>query len=311
MSEPQALSLNVDDYIEKTGGLTAEGAAEIRRQLNGAQADLTEMREKHPDWAEEINAAIAGFNDSEPEQTEAALVAIETLIAKRRENLRDEEAKTKRARATLVYTYDYAKAEPLLCAAATLAATDIWYWIECSRMRRKLGLYPPALAAIQTARSLAKAQDDARNFEVAGDDLGDLLVINGRHEEAETLFREGLATARARAEETGTPEALRDLSVSLNKIGDAARTRGDHAAAKTAYDESLNVARQLSDQLGTPEAMRDLSVSLHRMTAIAIATDDLPAARAHYAEALIPTLHPLHIEEIRAAFDALAPYLQD
>ncbi len=352
--------LEIEGYLAKIGGLSVDAAEAMRQQLQRTRSDLTEMREDHPDWAAEIDAAIRGFNESEPQQTDAALTKIETLIAKRRNILRGEEAKTKRARATLVYPFDYARAEPLLCDAAALAETRFWYWIECSRVRRKLGLYPPALAATQTARSLAKAQGEARNFEVAGDDLGDLLVIEGRYEEAAKLFEEGLLTARERSKSLGTPDALRDLSVSLNKVGDAARTRGDHAAAAAAYDESLTVRRQLSDQLGTPDALRDLAVSnervgdlhsengdfvaareayershaihrdlmdrigtpdarraimipLHRLIITALQTGDLPAARTYYAQAqtLIPKLHPLHIEEARAAFAQLAPHLKE
>ena len=245
----------------------------------------------------------------------------------------------------------WADAEKLLTEAADLARTNIRYWIECGRARRRLGLFPPALAAIQTARSLAKAQGDVRLEMVASSEVGDLLVINGEHGEAEELYIKVSDMMRTRADQLQTPDALRDLSVSLNRVGDAATTRGDHTAAAKAYDESLDVRRKLAEQLQTPDALRDLSVSLTRVAKVALAAgdtaraviaygedlkiartladtlqtpesrrdlavslytsiqmslqaDDIPAARTYYAEAqtLIPTLHDLHIEEVRAAF---------
>ena len=88
---------------------------------------------------------------------------------------------------------------------------------------------------------------------------------------------------------------------------------GEYEAARLAYNKSLAIHRDLIERLGTPDSKRAIMIPLHRLTTLSLQTNDLPAARAFYAEAqtLIPTLHPLHVEEVRAAFARLAHHLQD
>ena len=164
---------------EHQGYVSPTAAEALRARADRTQADLDSLRRKNSDWAAEVDRAIRAFNDSDTEAAREAFAEIDRLISQGRAELSAELARSKQAQATLFYPFQFSKSAPLLCDAADLAETDIWYWIECGRARLATGSLERAEAAFQTARDLAKASDSERDLGVALNSLGDVRVTQG------------------------------------------------------------------------------------------------------------------------------------
>ena len=191
---PFISELEIDGHLARQTGLTVDQIQPLRETLERTHADLAAMRARYPDWATEIDKAVQGFNEAQPEETDLALSHIVVLIAHRRDarELRLAEAVAEHTRAVLVYPYDHAQTAPLLCAATKLAGDRPWYWIDCGRARETLGNLDAAMTAYEKARNVAKAGHQAHEHATAEIAIADLHHQQGRHEKAEKLYRAAL-----------------------------------------------------------------------------------------------------------------------
>jgi tetratricopeptide (TPR) repeat protein len=280
---------------ESQGYLSPERARALEEQVARTQADLERLRRDNPDWAADVDAAIAAFNASDPDAAREAFARIDALIDERRAallaeeaTLRLEAARSKHAQATLLYLFEASKAEPLLTAAAELAATNVWYWIECGRARKHLGNLNTALEAYARAERIARDAPAPRDRAAALDGTGDVFTAQGDLQAARAAFDESLSIVRnLAARDPGNAGWARDVSVSLNKLGDVAVAQGDLSAARAAYAEDLEIARTLAARdPGNAAWARDVLVSLVKLGDLFVAEGDLPAARAAFDEGL-------------------------
>ena len=134
----------------------------------------------------EVDRAIAAVNESDPAAARAAFAQANAAFDERTSEReaaasqdRIEQARLKNAEAALLYPIDLSKAEPLLCQAAELAATEIWFWIECGQARQDRGHVDTALAAFQQAHELAERAKSERDVAAASTLLGYVRVDQG------------------------------------------------------------------------------------------------------------------------------------
>ena len=102
--------------------------------------------------------------------------------------------------------------------------------------------------------------------------LGNVRLLEGRPDEARSLFEESLAIRRR----LGTP---RPLALALNNLGVLADARGDYAAAEAAYAEHLAIMRTLGDDRVVGQTLTNLALVL-------LATGRLGEAAAALTESL-------------------------
>ena len=263
------------------GYVSPEEAELLVDKVERAEVDLERLRQAHPDWKAEIDAAVEAFNKGDFGDASEAFARIDALIAARRAELRAEEARSKYTQATLFHPFEYSKSAPLLCEAAELAASEIWYWIECGRARIRTGNLALALTAFEAARDLARDVEDERDRSAALDGIGDVRRAQGQLDAALEAYTEGLDIRRAlAAQDPGNAGWARDVSVSLDRVGDVRRAQGQLDAALEAYTEGLDIRRALAAQdPGNAGWARDVFVSLWRMAQV-----DRANAAEHWSE---------------------------
>ena len=122
------------------------------------------------------------------------------------------------------------------------------------RPRHHASASPPPIAATPQWQ---------RDLSVSYDKVGDVLVAQGKLDEALKAYRDGLAIARApRRRRSQQYQWQRDLSVSYDKVGDVLVAQGKLDEALKAYRDSLAIRERLAaaDRSNT-QWQRDLSVS--------------------------------------------------
>ncbi|ARE41671.1 hypothetical protein RGUI_3530 [Rhodovulum sp. P5] len=274
---PSAPFVRVDPGVvvaraEQQGHVSAEAAARLSDRVGRVETALDELRGAHPDWTADIDAAIAGFNAGQIDSAQAAFARIDALIAPRWADWSREDAQSKYVQATLFHALDATRSEPLLCAAATLAQDEAWYWIDCGQARMATGNTPEALSAFASAQDLAMAAGDDGSLSEALYGLGDARMAQGDPAGALAPYEQSLNIAR----EIG----VQDVSGRLGKIGDLRLQRGDLAGAREVYAENLSLARDLAEmQSDNAERAWDVVIAHWRM-----AQADPENAAAHWAE---------------------------
>ena len=143
----------------------------------------------------------------------------------------------------------------------TRSATCCWRRASSTRRSR------PTATASPSAERLAAA--DRSNSRMAArsvgvySKIGDVLVAQGKLDEALKAYRDGLAIAeRLAAADPSNAQWQRDLSVSYERIGDVLVAQGKLDEALKAYRDSLAIRERLAaaDRSNT-QWQRDLSVS--------------------------------------------------
>ncbi|MCY4334401.1 MAG: tetratricopeptide repeat protein [Litoreibacter sp.] len=292
MSQPSpTLQLDIagiTEAFEDQGFLAPEDAAALQDQLVRTQADLDELRALNPDWAQEVNTVIDAVNNAEPDAARQAFANLRELIAERRTELRIEEARLNHAEATLLYSFEVSKAEPLLCAAAYLADQDFFYWIDCGEARMSVGDLKAAQAAFEKASGLTTDKPNSRDAMIAKNWFGNVHVSKGELSPALQVYEAGLKISRElAARDPGNADWAREVSVFLNKVGDVRRAQGDLPGALSVYEEGLQIIRDLAARApGNAGWARDLSVSLNKVGDVRRAQGDLPGALTVYEEGL-------------------------
>jgi tetratricopeptide (TPR) repeat protein len=123
---------------------------------------------------------------------------------------------------------------------------------------------------------------------VAYDEIGDVLLAQGKLTEALRAYRDGLAVREQLANADPTKAAgQRDLSVSYNKVGDLQMAEGNMGEALKSYNEELAIGAQLAKADPTNTAwQRDLSVSFDRIGKLLAAQGNLTEALKFYRDGL-------------------------
>jgi tetratricopeptide (TPR) repeat protein len=296
---------------ESQGFLSPERARALEEQVARTQTDLERLRRDNPDWAAEIDTAIRAFNASDLAAARDAFARIDALIEERRvallaeeATLRLEAARSKHAQATLFHPFEASKAEPLLTAAAELAQTKVWYWIDCGLARVELGRLADALRAFERGRTLARDGNAQRDLSVTLAYIGDVRVAQGDLPGALTSFDEALTIHRdLAARDPGNAGWARDVSVGLDRVGDVRVAQGDLPGARAAYDEGLTLRRDLAARdLGNAGWARDVWVSYWKLAQV-----DPGNAEAHWAE-VVARIEDMAARGILAPVDV--PYLE-
>lgn len=116
---------------------------------------------------------------------------------------------------------------------------------------------------------------------------GDVLLAQGRIDEALSAYENSVALRRALLAETPDDrDRQRDLSVSLERAGDARLAKQDLELAAQAYDESLRIRQGLnSGEQGSDASRSDLSVSFAKDGDVKLAAGDPAAALKAYEAA--------------------------
>jgi putative tryptophan/tyrosine transport system substrate-binding protein len=111
-----------------------------------------------------------------------------------------------------------------------------------------------------------------RDLSVAYNEVGDVLVAQGKLDEALKAYRDSLAIAeRLAAADRSNTQWQRDLLVAYSKVGDVLVAQGKLDEALKAYRDSLAIAERLAaaDRSNT-QWQRDLSVSYERHVAVLV-----------------------------------------
>src|SRR5260221_664305 len=118
--------------------------------------------------------------------------------------------------------------------------------------------------------------------------LGDVLVLQGKLQEAMDVYRQGLATAKRLTEQDKSNASWqRELAASYEKIGDVLRTQGKLPEAFDVYQQELAIAKRLAAQdESNADWQRDLSVSYEKVGGVAEAQGKLPEALDAYSQSL-------------------------
>lgn len=130
-----------------------------------------------------------------------------------------------------------------------------------------------------------------RTLAAAQNELGNILLAQGKLAEALTAFQEGLAiTDRLAKAAPGDAALQRDLTICLDKVGDVLKAQGNIAEAAKLYRESLDIRSRLVERdQQTAEWQRQLSISNNKMGDVLIAQGNPQSALDSYLAALAIT----------------------
>lgn len=158
-----------------------------------------------------------------------------------------------------------------------------------------LGLYPEAERHLRLALSAAERLPKPNPGRVAqaNNNLALILMIEGKYDEAEALFRKAQQQWAALYGEVHP-----DIAALLNNLAGLYRERGDFADAESAYRQSLDMRRQLYGERSTPalQSSNNLAVLLSNMGRFAEAEE----LQRFTFEARVETLGEEHPDALRA-----------
>jgi tetratricopeptide (TPR) repeat protein len=180
---------------------------------------------------------------------------------------------------------DTAKAIEALEAARNARPDHFWTRVQLGRLYLRAGRTGESEVEARACSDFATTD---RERSMALNQLGDVLMRQGRTDGALRAYEEGLKIARALlASDSGSAEVKPDLSVSLNKVGEVFLRQGRTDEALAAFDEALEVQRDLlASDPGSAEAKPGLSVSLNKVGEVCLRQGRTNEALATFEEAL-------------------------
>jgi tetratricopeptide (TPR) repeat protein len=118
--------------------------------------------------------------------------------------------------------------------------------------------------------------------------LGDVLVSQGKLQEALEAYQQSLKIGQTLAEQDKTNSGWqRDLSVSYNEVGDVLMAQGKTQDALDVYEQSLAIAKRLAEQDKSNSGwQRDLSISYDNVGNVLVAKGKLQDALDAYQQGL-------------------------
>jgi tetratricopeptide (TPR) repeat protein len=171
-----------------------------------------------------------------------------------------------------------------------------WMLIQFARSYQMMGdpgkQYARATKAHHLLAGLgAERPDDMtyrRDLADAYNEIGDVLLAQGKLTEALRSYRDGLAVTEQLAKAAPTNAAWqRDLSVSYDKVGDLLVAEGNRGEALRSYRDGLAVREQLAKADPTNAGwQRDLSVSYDKVGDLLVAEGNRGEALRSYRDGL-------------------------
>ena len=229
---------------------------------------LDRLQEEQSNLLEALTWATASDSDGSPagcEDPPAASVALRIVAGmwrfwKHRGNLGE-------GRAHL----DAALQATATAVALTKTRADALYGAgQLAELARDLGA---ARALREESLRLYRACNDRQGVATAHNDLGDLLLAEGRLAEARRYYAEALALRRELGDLSGT-------SISLNDLGNVASAQGDFTTARSFHEESLAIRRAIGWKGG-------IAVSLMNLAQVAYYQGDYNALAPLHEECLV------------------------
>jgi tetratricopeptide (TPR) repeat protein/class 3 adenylate cyclase/tRNA A-37 threonylcarbamoyl transferase component Bud32 len=121
--------------------------------------------------------------------------------------------------------------------------------------------------------------------------LGDVLVAQGKLQDALELYQQSLAIAKGLAEQDKykfDPDIQRDFSVIYDKLGDVLLAQSKLQDALDAYQQGLTITKRLAEQDKSKAAwQRDVSLSYERVGNVLLALGKLPEALDAHQQGLV------------------------
>lgn len=156
-----------------------------------------------------------------------------------------------------------AQALALWDQAASLDPRHLDTHLRRARLLEDVGQIGQARTALNAALELAATNE--QRFAV-NTELGRLAMAEGDLERAKAAFEAQLPWLRARAQQTPTGEARRQLVVALNNLGDVLTRQGDPNGAYQAYHEALGLTLTLSrEEPASLLLLLDITISNDRI----------------------------------------------
>jgi tetratricopeptide (TPR) repeat protein len=250
--------------------MQARGAEQVAPSNAGADIDAT------------IAAARAKLRENDPQG------ALELLKAKRAE---ETQARVRRETALLAeqaavgrLAYDYAGAKATLQELLRLDPDAVWRWIDLGKLRQTTGNLGEAERAFRAALDAARRQGLARDEAAALEQLGMVLVAQGKQAEALQSYRAQFAIVEHLARtDPDNAQSQYDLGVSTEHIGDMLLAQGDLAGAMKSYRARHEIISGLGQ--ADPDNAQwqfDLGVSNERIGDVLLAQGDLAGAMKSY-----------------------------
>jgi tetratricopeptide (TPR) repeat protein/class 3 adenylate cyclase/tRNA A-37 threonylcarbamoyl transferase component Bud32 len=121
--------------------------------------------------------------------------------------------------------------------------------------------------------------------------LGDVLVAQGKLQDALDLYEQSLAIAKGMAKQDkykSDPDIQRDFSVIYDKLGDVLLAQSKLQDALDAYQQGLTITKQLAEQDKSKAAwQRDVSLSYERLGNVLLTQGKLPEALDAHQQSLV------------------------
>ena len=164
-----------------------------------------------------------------------------------------------------------AEARALFKVASEQDPTLFWTRYEYALSTRILGELAPAGELLEALRTEAQTLPEPQPLIAASNGLGLVRQLQGRYEEAETLYLEGLELAR----QSGALRMLEPIYVNLAIV---TRRRGNLAAARGYLDEARAEAHRQGQPVG--------SAVMNTLAQIDVLEGNLEAAEEDYEKAI-------------------------
>ncbi|TFF21725.1 tetratricopeptide repeat protein [Jiella endophytica] len=185
-----------------------------------------------------------------------------------------------------VYRYD--DALEAFAEAAALDPADPWPHFESGDIWQIRGNVTRALACYETGRDVAVEVGNERDLSVSHNRIGDVMVAQGRLEDAAQSFQAGLEIAERLARSDPSNAGLqRDLSVSHSRIGNVRVAQDRLEDAIQSYEAMQKILAHIAiSDASNAGLQRDLSVSHDKIGDVRIAQGRLEDAAQSFQAGL-------------------------
>jgi tetratricopeptide (TPR) repeat protein len=143
---------------------------------------------------------------------------------------------------------------------------------KMGRVWRRKGDLRLALEYLERGLELFRGSADARGIAGSLDDIGRVLAMLGRYDEAFAKITEAL-------QRRGKGGDKRSIAASLSNLGSLQYSRGQFEAARTCHQEALELRSQAGDRLG-------VTISENNLAVLAFELGDKTEARALWTKGL-------------------------
>ena len=224
---------------------------------------LTELRNREPKLAAEIDAAFRDFGNGDTAKAEELLRRkIEQSPAATRSQ-REQKAEFQRYLAAVVFVHSKGEAFQELQAAVETDPESFGVWYDLGDVALAVGSSAEAERAFREAMRLARGQGNAAREAASLLRFGEVLTLRGSHAAAAASYDQALRlTEQELQRDGGNPEPAARKARILALLGNYRTSVGDRDAALKSYQDSLGIRMGLVKRdPSSAEWQRDLAVS--------------------------------------------------